>query len=286
MTIAEYENFFKADKKEYILEENKEFLKYYNQKLKNGYNSRLNIEEMQDFMEQIKIFFEFKYPNIMFIEKSYANPDEINMEKSKKIAKLLDLEQIKYRLYDKYNQFLDCKYAGYIRLYRQKKDMHDANWESIWISSDEPLNEYDLESLKESGLLKDIKDLKRPEDLLGRFKSIETTTDYKELEEVIEHRKNSIALRNKVLELIPLCMIYSKSSMPEYGYKRAKKYIEMFNEAYDLDLSTDKIEEIMNADYSNSSKTTVEEISKTTKEAPEKVKKIGGFCRRKNKQAN
>ena len=48
-------------------------------------------------------------------------------------------------------------------------------------------------------------------------------------------------------------MIYSKK-MPEQGYIRAKRFIRMINKELDFNLSTDKIDEIMNIDYSDTEK--------------------------------
>ena len=46
-------------------------------------------------------------------------------------------------------------------------------------------------------------------------------------------------------------MIYSKKSMPEYGYVRAKRFIRMINKELDFNLSIDKI---MNVDYYDTGK--------------------------------
>ena len=56
-------------------------------------------------------------------------------------------------------------------------------------------------------------------------------------------------------------MIYSKSTLPEYGYIRAKRFIRMINKEYDLNLTTDRIDQIMGIDYSDTKK--VKELAKT-----------------------
>ena len=92
------------------------------------------------------------------------------------------------------------------------------------------------------------------EDLLGRFIGSPNNVDYSELREFVINHRNAIEVRNKILEIIPLSMIYSKKSMPEYGYIRAKRFIRMINKELDFNLSTDKIDEIMNIDYSDTEK--------------------------------
>lgn len=64
--------------------------------------------------------------------------------------------------------------------------------------------------------------------------------------------KIDLKLREILLQLTSLSIIYSKNTSPERGYLRAKKFIEEFNEYIpNLNLSTNEIDEIMNMDYIN-----------------------------------
>lgn len=76
MTGLEIENFYKLDKKEYVLERNKEFLKVYKKMLEDNC-CYLEIDELQNLIDEIVLFFEFKYPNKMFKDVIY------NFEKNK-----------------------------------------------------------------------------------------------------------------------------------------------------------------------------------------------------------
>ena len=81
--------------------------------------------------------------------------------------------------------------------------------------------------------------------------AVETNIDYSELQKRIQDHKNSVGLRNKVLELVMLNLLYSKNALPENGYIRAKRFMRMFNKEYNLDLNMEKLDEIMGVDYSN-----------------------------------
>ena len=87
--------------------------------------------------------------------------------------------------------------------------------------------------------------------MLGRYIGIETNIDYSELEECVQNHKNNIAIRNKVLELVMVNMLYSKNTHPKNGYIRAKRFMRMFNKEYGLDLNMEKLDRIMDVDYSD-----------------------------------
>ena len=47
-----------------------------------------------------------------------------------------------------------------------------------------------------------------------------------------------------------LKLLYSETTIPERGYKRAKRFIDEFNKELNINLSTKEIDEIINRDYS------------------------------------
>ena len=65
--------------------------------------------------------------------------------------------------------------------------------------------------------------------------------------EIIKRHKAQTTIRNKVLQLVPLQIIYSD---PIYGYYRAKSFVRMFNREYNLDLNLNEVEGILRKDYS------------------------------------
>lgn len=134
---------------------------------------------------------------------------------------------------------------------KRKKHIWECSFTSIRIDDKSYIDPYDLEDLKENKFLENIKCIKKASDLLGRFIESTAEADYSELTNVVLTHKANIKLRNMVLKLIPLYMIYSKNTLPEYGYIRAKSFIRMFNKEYDLNMDTEEIDEIMSRDYSN-----------------------------------
>ena len=247
MTGLEWENFEKYDSKEYIVEQNSEFIKYYKEKLKEGYHPTLNLDEIQKLIDKLAMFFEFKYPEEIFDAFRYVGGTEKKaFYECVKIAKKLDIEQLKYRLNHDELCFLECEYPVYLTLRRPKK-LFGNSISTIRVDSNGKIASSELEDLEFEGFIKDTDGITRIEDLLGRYFGLETDVDYSELERAVTNHKNSVAIRNKVLEMTMLKMLYS--SLPEHGYIRAKRFMRMFNKEYDLDLNMEKLDSIMSIDY-------------------------------------
>lgn len=252
MTGFEMDNFYQLDKKEYILENNLEFMKWYSCFVKEGFQSILNLEQMQNLIEEIANFFEIKYPNRMLEKIIYGV--NIRLDDSFKdvfmISKLFDINQLKYRLHHDKVQFLECSYGNVISLEKEKKHLFDLDKVSIRVFSDGTLDKFDLEFLQISGFLEDISGIDRIENLFGRLESIPTDINYSELKKWIEYHRNCIFLRNRVLALVPLKLLYSESSNPDFGYFRAKSFVRMFNKEYGTGFNLQQLDQIMAIDYS------------------------------------
>lgn len=202
-------------------------------------------------MNDIVAFFEFKYPDNFLSDLLYKSTSkEEQKTECQRLAKTLNIEQLKYRIYHDYVQFLECSYRNYIHIKRDTKKIWEWKCCSILIDDDGYINPYDLDDLEKQSFLKNIKGIEKASDLLGRFIESNNEVDYSELKKVVDTHKARIKLRNMVLELIPLNMIYSKNTLPEYGYIRAKSFIRMFNREYGLNMVTEEIDEIMTKDYS------------------------------------
>lgn len=249
MTGLELENFYKYDEGKYILNNNQEFLDYYQRRINEGFQCELTIEQFQNIIDEIVLFFEFKYHDNMLRDSLYGYDKDESYHQSKKIAQELDIEQLKYRLYHDYVYFLECLYPHNFTLRKEKEN--SFNLRSIYLKIDEfgNINKYDLEDLIKYHYLDNIKGINDVKDLLVRFMTNDTKVDYSELKQLVYNNETKLVLRRKILELIPLAMIYSKNTLPEYGYIRAKSFIKMFNKGYDLNLDTKEIDTIMNKNY-------------------------------------
>ena len=257
MTGLELDNFYKADDKRYILNKNNEFISYeYIMHREHDLKPIINREQMQDLINQIVMFYEFKYPNNMLysLKHSFGEKD---LEKTIEISKMLDFEQLKFRLYHDYIQFLECSCGCVISLNRPKKHLCDIATTYISVDSDGKIDKGELEFLKEYQFLDDIDGISTIENLYGRYASIDTNVDYSELKRLIEKHRFNLKIRNKVLNVISFALLYSENTLPDYGYARAKAFIRTFNREYKLKMDLEEIDEIMNRDYSGKQKSLI-----------------------------
>lgn len=255
MLGIEFNNFYVLDRKKYILEKNYDFLEWYSKMNKQDFTPIIDIKEMQRLINKIVAFYEFKYPNRMLenmesIENGFNDEQVLAIE----ISKMLDMEQLKYRLSFNENEFLECNYSYFMVLRKPKNDSYVRERAYIRVYANGEVEKIDLESLKEENFLNDIEGIIRIEDLYGRFESIETDIDYSELTRCMQIHKYNVSLRDRILKLVPLAMIYSETTNPNYGYIRAKSFIRTFNKEYNLNMDLQELDEIMAIDYKDSEK--------------------------------
>lgn len=251
MTWVQLDNFHKADDKRYILRKNKEFLKWYRGLVKNGYRSILDLEEMQKLIDYMVMFFEFKYPNKMISSWYAGDKDNDVLDKCVDIASKLDINQLLYRLEYDYQNFLQCSYSGYLWLRRNegKDNLWKVSEELVEVLADGTLNKYHLEGLKQAGFIDDIEGIDHIEQLLNRFKELDTNVDYSELEKYVSDHYNNIALRNKILELVPFALLYSHNTLPANGFSRAQSFMRIFRKQYGIKFNSTELANIMVIDY-------------------------------------
>lgn len=65
------------------------------------------------------------------------------------------------------------------------------------------------------------------------------------MEKCIYDHNCDIELRERLLQLVALKLLYSKNTIPERGYERAKRFINEFNKKLGLTLSMKEIDEII-----------------------------------------
>ena len=269
MTIAEAERFYKSDKKKYNILDNKEFLKWFNGQIKEGYHSYVDVEEMQSLIDHIVNWYEIKYPE-RELEKR-EGVIHLDFEDIERMSKHMSIRQLLYRLPHKELCLIEADYrstgGGLKTLYDEKgntigykpvlfmslknKEFDPLNYDSLWelfITADaktgviESTHRFEeLVTTEEITLVNLLGVLK------GKLREIDTT----KLEECLYDHACDIELRNRLLQLTALKMVYSKNTIPERGYERAKRFIAEFNKKLELDLDTKEIDEIMNRDYTN-----------------------------------
>ena len=255
-------DFYKKDNKSYELKRNKEFLNWLKNQIKNGYSCSLEIEEMQELIDNIAKWYEFKYP-----EKSFEKDKSNNIES---ITDLMSVEQFLFRLPSSQLSLLNGDYRahGYSRkeIYRNGDLVGYKPIIFIHIDRKTGINPY-IEKLPTFLIFADINtgDILKSRDLdeyVNKEESINLeellkiydekyteSLDFSELSEVINNHKVDMELRKKLLKLAALKILYSKNTTPARGYERAKNFIIEFRKKLDIALSKKEIEEIINEEY-------------------------------------
>ena len=288
--MIEDEKFYEQNKKKYILEKNKLFLKWLKEKIKNGYNVFMDIDELQDLVNNLVSWYEIKYPE-REIKAKEGIIDE-DFKDIEKLSKKMDFSQLLYRLSSKQLKLIKCEYRAdywgqreikhndqlinlgttvFLSISRKNIDRYDiTTWGNdtpyFMISADATtgklLNTYDLGEIidcKEITLEQLYKILK--DDKQSEF-------DFSELTKCIKSHIVDTKLRNIILQLAALKLLFSKNTNQTIGYIRAKKLIEEFNNNLGLNLSTKEIDEIITQNYS------IDDKSKHTKKSKIEQMKI------------
>jgi len=269
MTIAEAERFYKADKKKYNILDNKEFLKWFNEIIKKGYHSYMDLEELQSLIDHITYWYEIKYP-----ERELEKQEGIihmDFEDIERISKHMDFRQLLYRLPHKELLLMESEYrstgGGLQAKYDEKGNKIGEKTVLFMSLKNKAFDPFDYDSLSEvfvtadtkTGMIeptyffqetftKDEVDLRA---LYSVLKDVLPEIDTTNLEQCLYDHSCDIELRNRILELAALKMVYSSNTIPERGYERAKRFIGEVNKKLDLTLTTDEIDTIMARDYTD-----------------------------------
>lgn len=273
MTFTEVKNFYKQNKKKYEINKNKELLKWLNESIKKGYHVFINIEDLQEMIDNIALWYEIKYPEREI--ESHSGVKYFDFENIKTLSTVMDIEQLMYRL--PHNQLClmksdyrsnggglreiideSGKTTGYktvlFMTIKRKEISHNSsifNHESpnILLHADTNTGLIEINyNLKNIINTKNI----TLEELLQLLKeNYSEQFDYTELEACIFDHNCDIELRRQLLQLVALKLLYSDKTIPERGYERAKKFINECNKEMKLNLNSEEIDEIMNKDYTN-----------------------------------
>lgn len=289
MTIKEAENFYREDKKEYILT-NKTIINnwikeiYEKEKLRlkevkypenYGYavknmltniNETINdIKKLQELIDFITIWYEIKYSNNFF---------EIFNNVSYNLMKTMTVDELLERLDDEQLDIMLCNYRGgtwgkgpviindkkisdysiYISM-DIKRTINGLNCDSYAsLNADEKTG---LISLGYTGLEKYInkkytkKGYITLEELYNELEKTDNGVDYTKIKKIILDKKLREKIRKEILELTALKILYSRNTIPEYGYERAKKFINEMNRKFNINLTTKRIDEIITKNYND-----------------------------------
>lgn len=272
MTIAEAERFYEQDTKKYEVEKNKEFLKWLKDSINGGYNSFIEINELQELINNIVNWYEIKYPEREL--EYFEGTRHMNFQDIKRISDVMNIRQLLYRLPHNQLCLMECGYRakgwGQHPIYKNGKEV---DWKvqifmridrkneeecNPWLGkasyfllhadhmTGEVSKDYELEEYIDNDENINL------DELLSIFnKKYIDELDFTELKESVYDHNCDMELRHRILQLVALKLLYSRNTIPERGYERAKRFINEFNKKLGLTLSTEQVDEIIHRDYTN-----------------------------------
>ena len=272
MTIAEAERFYEKDTKDYEIEKNKDFLTWLKISIKSGYHCFIKGEELQELIDSVVNWYEIKYPEREL--EYFEGTRHLGFQGIRRISDVMDIRQLLFRLPHNQLCLMECGYRakgwGQYPIYENgkeidlkvqifmkinKKNKEECNpWYGgttyFLLQADymtgEVLNYYELEDYidNEENISLD--------ELLSVFnEKYSNELDFTELTESVYDHNCDMELRDRILQLVALKLLYSRNTIPERGYERAKRFINEFNKKLGLTLSTEEIDRIIHRDYTN-----------------------------------
>lgn len=270
MTIAQAERFYEQDSKKYEVLKNKELLSWLKNSVKNGYHPFIDIEGLQKLVDDITNWYEIKYPERE--KEFYEGIGYFDFENMKSLSKLMNIKQLMYRLPREQLYLMECDYRstgqGFRNVYDDKNEIVAEKpilFMSIYRKNIESsiVPNFLLHADNDSGKVEidyNLKDYVNTDsitldELLNLFKEkYSEEFSFTELEKCVYDHNCDVELRNKVLQLVALKLLYSRRTIPERGYERSKRFINEFNKKMGLNISTEEIDNAINKDYTNTEK--------------------------------
>ena len=272
MTVAQAERFYGQDTKDYEIEKNKDFLTWLKTSIKDGYHCFIKTEELQELIDSIVNWYEIKYPEREL--EYFEGTRHMDFQDIRRISDVMDIRQLLFRLPHNQLCLMECGYRAkgwgqhpiyengkkigwkaqiFMSINRKNEEESDSllgKAQYFLLHADhmtgEVSNDYELEEYLDSEENLNL------DELLSIFKEKYTDElDFTELKESVYDHNCDMELRHRILQLVALKLLYSRNTIPERGYERAKRYINEFNKKLGLELSTEQIDEIIHRDYTN-----------------------------------
>lgn len=286
MTREEAEKFYKQNKQKYNISKNKELLSWLKKHIKSGYHSFIDLEDLQELIDNIADWYEIKYPEREI--DTFEGITYFNFENIRSLSNVMDTNQLMYRLLENQLWLMECDYrssgAGIRHIYNDKNQIighkpilfmqiGQKGFQHNALASFVKLPSFLLRAYSETGEVDIDNNIKKYvkndnitlDELLVLLKrKYSDILDISELEECIYDHKCDTILRNKILQLVALKLLYSGKTTPERGYCRAKCFINEFNKNLGLNLDTKEIDEAITKDYTNKN-TTLEKVKNLSK---------------------
>ena len=248
--------------KKYNLNNNRAFLDSLKEFINNGYNLFISIEELQSLIDIIVNWYEIKYPN-----RDFDNYESYFVDS---ISSKMNIEQLLYRLTPNQLRLMCCNYCrtpflGFKKYNKQilnSRDLMDLEVYSAIVNNF--TNKMALH-ITIDGITGKIKEIIDYGDLLSNNNKLNlkellnvltnkygNLLDCSELESILYDYDCDVKLRNIILNLAILKLLYSKNTNLENGYYRAKKFINEINSDLGIELSIDELNKKMNINCKDS----------------------------------
>lgn len=265
MTNSEMSKFYKQGFQNYDLDNYCDIDRYLEALEETGYDSYLNIRDLESLIDSIVIWYEIKYPEREF--DFYAGSKQANFQSLRELSSIMNINQLFYRLTDKQLALISSNYRTsedtrkltsdgvvnnrdiIIKVNRTPNDNYYGKFNDFLIMAkvSNGLVNVDYETERYIGNKKITLD-----GVLKIFKeSYSDSLEFDDLERCVSNHAFDVFLRNEVFRIVTLKLLYSKKTTPERGYERAKRFMGEFNKKLGLSLSSKEIDEIMKADYSS-----------------------------------
>ena len=261
MTIAQAERFYEQDRKEYEIETNKDFLNWFKNSIVDGYNCFIETKELQELIDNIVKWYEIKYPEREL--EYFEGTRYMNFQDIKKISDVMNIRQLLYRLPHNQLCLIECGYRarGWSQRFSKNGKFYLSIFIPIYDNTNRVRTSFYLNADASTGRILDDYNIKKYagdkeninlDELLEKFTEFYANKlDFTELKKCIYDHDCDMELRHRILQLVALKLLYSRNTIPERGYERAKRFINEFNKKLGLTLSTEEIDEAINRDYTN-----------------------------------
>ena len=245
MNSREIKNFYALDEAKYDVKNNHKFLEWYNSLIDVNYVPFININDIENLINKLVTWYEIKYSD------KQLNIEELEeLDGLKKIDisyfnnAFMTFKDLLYRLSNKEYFIIKCPYRNIQNLNQSSKELpidynkdysifYDVNSNrEIYLSIDMIINHI---SLKTDKLYYKLSEL--------GIDNLDT------IKKVIKTNEKDKLLREKILELVALKLLYSRNTIPERGLKRAEKFIKEFNHELKLHLNTRELDIIISKNY-------------------------------------
>lgn len=272
MTELEKTNFYKADELKYIPKKNEEFMSWVKGLNRKGVIFHVDLKEIDSLIATLSGWYIVKYSD----SKLYEEGNGV-VSKNNELCDEMTMDQLKKRLSINENRILECtprvKYARYKLVSGVGKNIDLII--SFRLQSELRMTNIIIKNIQDTEILNVLKERQNVDtyELLDILKdhSAYVNGDLDELVDNTNFEKYDKVLREKVVKMAALRLLYYKNTELDYGVYRAKKLISCINKCYKTDISDEFIDEIINRDY------TKEPIIKKENDVNILMKKIGKF---------